>query len=176
MSATKTILQRIRSNLLLKDTPWAFWSHPRAMDMPCASHGSYDLPAVTNRSENPYDTNKFKRDPNNLPSKDTVDVHTIYGDLRLQKHQPRGNSSKGQNIPAVFKYDPTGLRSTPTASWKALDAELQKYVPKHFPRTLATEEEYAQLIADSKAKGRPIPAGVTYKWKKVSDNFNQVRW
>lgn len=73
-------------------------------------------------------------------------------------------------------YDPSGLRSTPTAGWKALDEALAKVEPKHFPVTWPTEEAYNKMVAESTAKGRPIPDGVTYKWKRVSDNFHVVRW
>ncbi len=107
--------------------------------------------------------------------KDTVDVHTVYGDLRVQKSQFRGNS-KGQKIPAVFTYDPSGLRSTPTTNWAAFDAALAKVEPKQFPRTLATDEEMSHMIAESKAKGRPIPHGVRYKWETVPENATQVLW
>jgi hypothetical protein len=57
-----------------------------------------------------------------------------------------------------------------------LDEALAKVEPKHFPKTWPTDEEFKQMVAESTAKGRPIPHGVTYKWKKVSNNFNTVRW
>jgi hypothetical protein len=94
----------------------------------------------------------------------------------IKKSEFRGKSSPGRPIPAVLAYDPTGLRSTPTASWKSYDEALAKVTPDHFPKTWPTETEFNQMVAESTAKGRPIPDGITYKWQRVSDNFNVVRW
>jgi hypothetical protein len=50
----------------VRDDAYAFWSHPRARDAAFTSTGSTEMPRASDRSENPYDTNKFKRDPSRL--------------------------------------------------------------------------------------------------------------
>lgn len=46
----------------------------------------------------------------------------------------RAGQSPGNNNPAVLAYDPTGLRSTMSATWEELDkAVLKNALPDHLP-------------------------------------------
>ena len=46
----------------------------------------------------------------------------------------RLNQSPGNKNPAVLEYDPTGLRSTMSATWGALDkAVVENAAPDHLP-------------------------------------------
>lgn len=102
-------------------------------------------------------------------------MNSTFGPLEIKESSYRGGSV-GQNIPAVFRYDPTGLRATTTASWKALDVELQKVIPDHQPQTMGTREEWEEMRQANITKGRPMAIGPRYRWKKISANHNVVRW
>ena len=104
-----------------------------------------------------------------------MEANTIYGPLKIKETQCR-TGSKGQNIPAVFRLDPTGLSATTTATWAALDKELEKVRPDHFSETMGTAEEWEEMREANRTKGRPLAVGPTYRWKKVSSNYNVIRW
>lgn len=62
-----------------------------------------------------------------------------------------GNCFVVQN-PAVMAYDPTGLRTTMTASWESLEKELQKSAPTQLVHSFWQNQE-EQIIAECEAKG-----------------------
>jgi hypothetical protein len=86
--------------------------------------------------------------------------------------------SPGQKNPAVARYDPSGLRSSMTATWGALSESTKKYYPHHLPtpawiyesRT-ATDENGKQVVvsgwdllnAECEEKGIPYRLGKPQK-------------
>ena len=104
-----------------------------------------------------------------------MEVNTKYGPLKIADTPFRGGSV-GQNIPAVFRYDPTGLRATTTATWGALEKELQKVKLDHLSQTMGTPEGWAMMAEDNATKGRPMAAGPRYRWKKMSADHYRVKW
>lgn len=86
-------------------------------------------------------------------------------------------------LPVAYKrkitflaYDPTGLRTTKTATWQATAKVLaERARPDHLP-TPTWEKDYDKLVAERERKGLPPPVGAPYKYKKIPENYNQVRW
>lgn len=94
-------------------------------------------------------------------------------DIKPDSHRRLSNKPK---IPAVFLYDPTGLRVTNTATWDEMEKSVILHaLPVHLPKVF-DEVAYKQTLADCERKNIPPPVGPRYKWKRVSSNFNQVRW
>ncbi len=82
----------------------------------------------------------------------------------------------GAKIPAVAEYDPTGLRATPTATWKALDEAVQKNaLPNHLPQP-EWWDHYEEIAKERERKGLPVAFGRRYQEKYISSNYNQIRW
>lgn len=102
-------------------------------------------------------------------------VPTKYGDLKLEPTSER-IGSKFNNIPAVYRYDETGLRCTMTATWEAMDKELQKIRMDHLPQNGDDLDEQVAMYEAYESRGRPVPSGPVHKWEKTSDNFNSLRW
>ena len=77
--------------------------------------------------------------------------------------------------PAVAAYDPTGLRSTMTATHEQLEiAVLANAYPTHLPQP-EWWEEYDEMSAERERKGLPEPVGRRSKLVH-SDNYYKVRW
>jgi hypothetical protein len=84
-------------------------------------------------------------------------------------------ASHGKRQINLLPYDPTGLRTTKTATWEALDAVL---AARAKPNHLVVEEwakDYDAMCADREAKGLPAPVGRRQKFT-VSSNYNRVSW
>lgn len=87
------------------------------------------------------------------------------------------------NLPSAYKrkinllpYDPSGLRTTKTTTWEAIQPILQKRaVTNHCPEP-AWAKEADSIISDREKKGLPPAVGKPYKFKRVSDNYTAVRW
>jgi hypothetical protein len=79
--------------------------------------------------------------------------------------------------PAVAKYDPSGLRSSMSATWPAMDAALEETGRgKHMPMA-DYQERQAALDAESEEKGIPHTTGRFYKpFSARPKNYNDVRW
>lgn len=82
--------------------------------------------------------------------------------------------SPGNKNPAVLAYDPTGLRSAMSATNEALDKALQANMPNHLIRYEWQSRE-AEIIADAKAKGLPVPPGKPPRFKYPA-MARQARW
>ncbi|CAM9802296.1 unnamed protein product, partial [Choristocarpus tenellus] len=79
--------------------------------------------------------------------------------------------SQGNKNPAVLKYDPTGLRSTMSASTEEMEKSIQarmqlgcagKYMPNHLIRP-AWEGEEADIMKEMELKGLPPVPGRVLK-------------
>mmetsp|Transcript_21519 Transcript_21519/g.31261 ORF Transcript_21519/g.31261 Transcript_21519/m.31261 type:complete len:181 (+) Transcript_21519:82-624(+) len=132
------------------------------------AYGSNPTYGPTSKRDNPFSVLKYTSDPRNFKPENFTIANTRYGMLKLQEGQNRANS-KGQDIPAVFSYDPTGLSTPATATWEALDKELAKVKPTHFPKDGPTELEMAEYRLECIAKGRPVTEP-PHRWKKVSSH------
>ena len=74
----------------------------------------------------------------------------------------------------LLAYDPTGLRTTKTVTWAAVDKSLEDIKPNHLP---APEwyKDYETLVADHERRGLPLPNGRRMALK-ATENYNVVRW
>lgn len=90
--------------------------------------------------------------------------------------------SPGQKNPAVARYDPSGLRSSMTTNWPALDAAMKQFAPTHFVEPewardvrVATDEEGKEVILrgldainqELEEKGVPPRMGRRYRAKPL---------
>lgn len=84
--------------------------------------------------------------------------------------------SPGNKNPAVLDYDPSGLRSSMSATWAALDiAVVERAAPNHLP-TPEWWKDLAFIEAECDRKGHPYVMGRKYSNKTLSANYNDVRW
>eukprot|EP00349_Pseudokeronopsis_sp_Brazil_P010520 CAMPEP_0202978718 /NCGR_PEP_ID=MMETSP1396-20130829/85060_1 /ASSEMBLY_ACC=CAM_ASM_000872 /TAXON_ID= /ORGANISM="Pseudokeronopsis sp., Strain Brazil" /LENGTH=190 /DNA_ID=CAMNT_0049717805 /DNA_START=117 /DNA_END=689 /DNA_ORIENTATION=+ len=162
-------------NKLLQITP-PNWPHPtiaRIKGFRTPSPGSQPMPSVPAResSDRIYDINYYYRDPRNLKTGNVV----MYNSTTNTEKLIAGDKP---NLPTAYKrkitplpYDPTGLRTTKTTNWAAVEAELVKIVPDHLPEPVWMKES-----SDEMNEGLPGAAGKRYKYKEVSSNYNVVRW
>jgi hypothetical protein len=126
-------------------------------------------------SDNIYDIQEYTRDPRNLPPDEETLLNsgknpTLIAPKRFEQGSP------GNKNPAVLRYDPSGLRSTMSATWpelnKAVDANAK---PNHLP----VPEWFNDIDAIEKEcerKGIPYVAGRRFKYASQTSNFNEVRW
>eukprot|EP00904_Undaria_pinnatifida_P001064 jgi/Undpi1/10959/HiC_scaffold_30.g13260.m1 len=77
--------------------------------------------------------------------------------------KPNLPPSRGNNNPAVLKYDPTGLRSTMSATEKARQESVQKYMPTHNVKPFWWHTG-VDHVAEAQAKGLPPPPGRRMQW------------
>lgn len=75
----------------------------------------------------------------------------------------------------LLPYDNTGLRTTKTTSWEAVNKSLANHTPNHLPRP-SWFDEYDKLVEDRLKKDLPPPVGRRHKYANVSSNYNEVRW
>ena len=91
----------------------------------------------------------------------------------LQDNAPR-DGSPGQNNPAVAAYDPSGLRSSMTANWTALDKSLQlNAAPDHLPKP-EWFDHMEEIQKECERKGIPLVIG--RKNMYVPDSYNKIKW
>jgi hypothetical protein len=83
--------------------------------------------------------------------------------------------SPGNKNPAVMQYDPSGLRSSMSATWGAMDkAVAVQAAPDHLPMP-QWWNQIAEIEADCERKGIPYTPGRRAK-VVASANYNEVRW
>ena len=92
----------------------------------------------------------------------------------MAKH--RGKTHGKRKI-TLLPYDPTGLRTTKTATWEALDKVLAaNCAPNHLP-VYWWKAELEATNKDRAAKGLPPALG---KYKKirghVTANYTEAKW
>ncbi len=139
-----------------------------------------------------YSTNYYVRDPANINT-NVCWVHSIIwlvlvyflcwqNQLIINAEKRALLSSDNPKLPSHGKrkitpllYDSSGLRTTKTATWEALDKSLAlRATPDHLPNP-AWVEEYQAMEDDRVKKGLPLPMGKRYKFQ-YSNNYNEVRW
>ena len=85
-------------------------------------------------------------------------------------HLPSHGKRPIVNLP----YDPTGLRTTKTATWAAVEKELEKVKPDHLV-VPAWINEVEEMQAEREIKGLPEAIGRPQKLI-FSQNYHQVKW
>lgn len=77
--------------------------------------------------------------------------------------------------PAVSRYDPSGLRTSMTASWPELNKALAvEASPDHLPMP-EWWPKLKEIEAECEAKGIPYVEGRRYRYAKTS-NYTEERW
>ena len=84
-------------------------------------------------------------------------------------------ASHGKRKIGLLAYDPTGLRTTKTTTWEAVDKVLiARAKPNHLPQP-EWLDELESIEAECERKGIPYAVGRRQKFS-YSANYNQVRW
>jgi hypothetical protein len=92
----------------------------------------------------------------------------------LSSDSPRLASHGKRNI-GLLAYDPSGLRTTKTATWQSVDKVLiAKAQPNHLPQP-EWLDDIDSIAEERERKGLPDAIGRTQKFS-YSANYNQVRW
>eukprot|EP00600_Ochromonadales_sp_CCMP1393_P002065 CAMPEP_0174979056 /NCGR_PEP_ID=MMETSP0004_2-20121128/14560_1 /TAXON_ID=420556 /ORGANISM="Ochromonas sp., Strain CCMP1393" /LENGTH=182 /DNA_ID=CAMNT_0016230523 /DNA_START=90 /DNA_END=638 /DNA_ORIENTATION=+ len=142
------------------------------------SPGSRTLPTahipLLENSDKIYNSNYYSRDPRNLQSRmDGMYINSKKNPALMSTEAPR-QVTHGKRAIADLKYDPSGLRTTKTATWEALAPVLDAHAPDHLPGP-EWLGELDSLQAEREAKGLPRAEGRRYKMK-MDDNYTEVRW
>ena len=129
---------------------------------------------VRDSAEDAYDIKHYSRDPRNLKPDEETFINAASKPSLLAPKVPQIGSPGNKN-PAVLRYDPSGLRSSMTANWGALDASLEKRAkPNHLPGP-EWFADLKQIEADCEKKGIPYVPGRRYVAKN-SQEFAEIRW
>jgi len=156
-------------------------SVPRIKAYRYPAPGSQPPPAIPREEigKDIFDAKHYSRDYRRAPKERPI----IKATRRLTKEdiaaieagdQPKEGSTGKFGNPAVFEYDPTGLRSSMTATHEALEAELDKHKPTQLPH-FAWEDNQDAIVAEYEAKGLPVPPGQPFKWK-VPPDYYKAKW
>jgi hypothetical protein len=141
--------------------------------------GSRPEPNIPLRdSEDDYfDAKIYDKDSRNLESKDALFINSAKAPVLIEpgKIEKKGSANRPVNV-AVKSYDPTGLRSTATATWAEMEKALAlKAQPNHLPR-MEWEGDLAEMSKRSEEKGLPFLEGRRQKWKSVPSTYNKMKW
>ncbi|KAL7575667.1 hypothetical protein ACA910_011488 [Epithemia clementina (nom. ined.)] len=81
---------------------------------------------------------------------------------RLERGPESSKGNGGVFATGPSDFDPTGLRATMSATWKAMNESLDNHMPDHLPTPVwvGHEEEYAKHYID---RGIPPPFGGFYE-------------
>lgn len=95
-------------------------------------------------------------------------------EVSLAKH--RGKTHGKRKI-TLLPYDPTGLRTTKTATWEALDKVLAANCkPDHLPY-FWWEDQEDQVQKEREAKGLPPAVGKYRSFRgEVTANYLEAKW
>jgi hypothetical protein len=166
-------------NKLLQILP-PLWPHQevtRIKGFRTPSPGSQAQASVPVResADDIYNINYYSRDPRNLKTGDAVSLNTTKQPLLIESDKPYLPTAYKRKI-NLLPYDPSGLRTTKTTTWAAIQPILEKRaVAKHLPAP-AWSNETESIDNERQRKGLPPAVGKPYKFKRVSDNYTVVRW
>eukprot|EP00640_Fibrocapsa_japonica_P007004 CAMPEP_0113935714 /NCGR_PEP_ID=MMETSP1339-20121228/2814_1 /TAXON_ID=94617 /ORGANISM="Fibrocapsa japonica" /LENGTH=162 /DNA_ID=CAMNT_0000937957 /DNA_START=219 /DNA_END=707 /DNA_ORIENTATION=+ /assembly_acc=CAM_ASM_000762 len=135
------------------------------------------VPHVENEDDL-FDIGYYKRDTRRMPQdritiipgKDAPKV--IYHGAANTKELPAG--SPGRPNPAVERYDPSGLRSSMTATHAALAESLEKYKPNHLVKEEWADKEQ-EIVEWYTSRGLPPVPGRPTNWAKPAD-WDKPSW
>jgi hypothetical protein len=102
-----------------------------------------------------------------------VTWNTSNGPLQYSTDDPR-TPTHGKRKISLLPFDPTGLRTTKTVTWEAVNTALASHEPDHLPH-YEWESRIEQIQAERERKGLPPAMGKRYN-AVMSANYNRVRW
>ena len=121
-----------------------------------------------------YDIKFFSRDNRNVPKDERVFYNSASKPVLIGSSVPH-EGSPGTKNPAVLQYDPSGLRSSMTATWTELEKAIKEQAtPDHLPHPDWYGGRDA-LDADRESKGLPDAVGKRYAYE-VPEGYNKLRW
>lgn len=131
--------------------------------------------------ERTYDIKYYPRDSRRNPWKSVdpestffqVDTNAHLSQLPLVDEPKRG--SPGNNNPDVMRYDTSGLRTTMTANYDAMEQELAKHRPTQLC-TFEWEERADEVIASYEGFGLPPVPGRAPKNIGLNMQRYKKRW
>ena len=121
-----------------------------------------------------YNVNFYSRDSRNVPSEEQIFYNSKAKPTLVDSTVPH-EGSPGSKNPAVLAYDPSGLRSTMTATWSELDKAIQlNATPDHLPQPFWYKQKM-DIDATREKKGLPPAVGKRYPFQ-IPDKYYQLRW
>jgi hypothetical protein len=121
-----------------------------------------------------YDVNFYSRDNRNVPTQEAI-YYNAKTKPTLVDSKIAHEGSPGSKNPAVLAYDPSGLRSSMTATWSELDKAIKENAtPDHLPQP-SWYKNRESVIAEREAKGLPAAVGKRYAYH-VPEGYNKVNW
>jgi len=132
------------------------------------------IPIRTNE-DHLFDTDHYSRDYRNLPNGEIIEINGKKKHVTVDTGRPH-LPSHGKRKISLLPYDPSGLRSTKTTTWEAVDKSLEKnrIRPDHLP-TCDWEEHIEYFRHDFESKGLPPPIGAHVS-PNTPKNYYQVGW
>jgi hypothetical protein len=143
--------------------------------------------------EDPYDTGYFKKDTRRRYLTEELGNPEVEK-LKLTLMDPTGNNelvqeevakveagpissqgNKGVFATGPSNFDPTGLRSTMSVSWTALEKSLDEHMPDHLPTPVWAGQEH-DIVAWHTKRNLPVPVGAYYQALKVPVERRVARW
>lgn len=143
--------------------------------------------------EDPYDTGYFKKDTRRRYLTEELGNPEVEK-LKLSLMDPTGNNelvqeevakieagpissqgNKGVFATGPSNFDPTGLRSTMSVSWTALEKSLDDHMPDHLPTPVWVGQEH-EIVAWHNQRKLPVPVGGYYQALKVPVERRVARW
>lgn len=104
---------------------------------------------------------------------ETMSIHTTGGPVLISSNAPR-IGSPGQKNPAVESYDPSGLRSSMTATWTQLDKSLEANRPTHLVRPWWAQH-IEKIHEECDRKGIPRVPGKN-DFSGLPKEYYELRW
>jgi hypothetical protein len=144
-------------------------------------------------NEDPYDTGYFKKDTRRRYLSEELGNPEVEK-IKLELMDPTGNNelvreevakieagpissqgNKGMFATGPTSFDPTGLRSTMSVSWTALEKSLDEHMPDHLPTPVWVGQEH-EIVAWHNQRKLPVPVGGYYQALKVPVERRVARW
>eukprot|EP01041_Mallomonas_annulata_P008136 gene8136-16723_t len=183
----KNLYDRIRSFLLYAPTDYSMlWQVPPQMHVgnEVERIKGYRYPAPGSRvgasvpvRESPdhvFDIKHYGRDYRNLPSGNEIFINSSTKPTLSAPVVPK-IGSPGQKNPAVALYDPSGLRTTMTANWPALEKSLaENATPNHLVKP-EWENHLAEIWEECDRKGIPRAPGRLF-YKIAPEGYTEIKW
>lgn len=120
-----------------------------------------------------YDIKFYSSDNRNINKEEVIFYNSKVKPTLIESKIPH-EGSPGSKNPAVLAYDPTGLRSSMTATWGELDKALEKAKPNHLPHPFWWKE-LAAVDAEREKKGLPFAVGKRLVYD-TPERYNQISW
>jgi hypothetical protein len=124
------------------------------------------VPEVENEDDI-YDIGFSKRNNLLVKREESYSLNTSKGTVTVDLDRPRPVTHGKRKI-SLLPYDPSGLRTTKTTTWEAVDKVLAKNAaPNHLPEPAWWADRF-EMARIAEAKGLPPPIGRRYNWRASS--------